>query len=112
MLSEELVENALAYSKPGSPVKITAGRIGSEWQLTVQDSGRGMNRQQLKNLGLFRQFEHAKYQQPGLGVGLFIVRQIVRRSAGRVHIESALGTGTTCQVRLPIAITPKGEFPR
>lgn len=112
MLTEELVENALAYSKPGAPVKLTAGRIGSEWQLTVQDAGRGMNRQQLKNLGLFRQFEHSKYQQPGLGVGLFIVRQIVRRSGGRLHIESAVGTGTTCQVRLPIAVAAKPDFPR
>jgi signal transduction histidine kinase len=102
LLAEELVENAFVYSKPGSPVKVAAQRIGSEWQLTVQDSGRGMNRQQLKNLGLFRQFEHSKYQQPGLGVGLFIVQQIVRRCGGRLHFDSAPGVGTTCQVKLPI----------
>lgn len=104
MLVEELVENALGFSKPGTPVKVKAHRIGSEWQLTVQDSGRGMNRQQLKNLGLFRQFEREKYQQQGLGVGLFIVRQILRRSNGRLHIESTPGGGTTCRVTFPITV--------
>ena len=103
LLIEELVENALVFSKPGSPVRITGQRIGSEWQVTVQDSGRDMSRQQLKHLGLFRQFEHDKYQQPGLGVGLFIVRQILRRNRGRLHIESNPGAGTVCQVTLPIA---------
>lgn len=103
LLVEELVENALVFSKPGTPVRIKAQRIGSEWQLTVQDEGRGMTRQQLKHLGLFRQFEREKYQQQGLGVGLFIVRQILRRNRGRLHIESSPGAGTTCQVTLPIA---------
>lgn len=103
IMVEELVENALGFSKPGSPVKVSAHRIGSEWQLTVEDAGRGMSRQQLKNLGLFRQFDHDKFKQQGLGVGLFIVRQILRRNRGRLHIESTPGTGTICQVTLPIA---------
>lgn len=103
LLVEELVENALTFSKPGSPVRVRAQRAGAEWQLTVQDAGRGMNRSQLKSLGLFRQFEHAKYQQQGLGVGLFIVRQVLRRNRGNLHIESSPGQGTTCLVTLPAA---------
>jgi two-component system sensor histidine kinase/response regulator len=103
ILVEELVENALAFSRPGSPVKVKAQRNGSDWRLTVEDAGRGMTRQQLKNLGLFRQFDHDKFQQPGLGVGLFIVRQILRRNHGRLQIESSPGAGTTCEVTLPVA---------
>ena len=103
IMVEELVENALSFSPAGTHVKVTAQRIGSEWQLTVQDVGRGMTRQQLKNIGLFRQFEHDKFKPPGLGVGLFIVRQILRRNRGRLHLDSTPGTGTTCQVTLPIA---------
>ncbi|AOS45905.1 Transcriptional regulatory protein WalR [Lacunisphaera limnophila] len=103
ILVEELVENALGFSRPGTPVKVRGHRIGSEWQLTVEDAGRGMTRQQLKNLGLFRQFEHAKFQQQGLGVGLFIVRQILRRNRGRLQLESNPGAGTKCTVTLPIA---------
>jgi two-component system, sensor histidine kinase and response regulator len=103
IMVEELVENALGFSKAGSPVKIRGQRIGSEWQLTVEDAGRGMNRTQLKNLGLFRQFDHDKFNQQGLGVGLFIVQQVLRRNRGRLHIESNPGAGTLCQVTLPIS---------
>jgi two-component system sensor histidine kinase/response regulator len=103
ILVEELVENALAFSRPGSSVKVKSQRIGAEWRLTVEDSGRGMTRQQLKNLGLFRQFERDKFQQPGLGVGLFIVRQILRRNQGRLQIESTPGAGTTCEVTMAVA---------
>lgn len=111
LLVEELVENALAFSKPGQPVRVKSQRVGAEWQLIVQDSGRGMNRQQLKNLGLFRQFERGKYEQQGLGVGLFIVRQILRRNGGRLHIESTPGTGTACHVFFPVAITARDTRP-
>lgn len=103
LLAEELVENAFSFSRPGTPVRVRAQRTGAEWQLSVQDAGRGMTRAQLKNLGIFRQFEHAKYQQQGLGVGLFIVRQILRRSRGDLQIESTPGAGTTCRVTLPAA---------
>lgn len=109
LLAEELVENALVYSKPGSAVKVGAQRVGSEWQLTVQDAGRGMTRQQVKNLGFFRQFERTKYQQPGLGVGLFIVQQILRRNGGRMQVTSTPGVGTTCQVLLPIHVAARSE---
>lgn len=101
LLVEELVENAFSFSKPGTPVRVRAQRNGNAWELTVQDSGRGMSRPQLKSIGLFRQFEHSKYHQQGLGVGLFIVRQILRRSRGELQIESTPGAGTTCRVTLP-----------
>jgi signal transduction histidine kinase len=106
LLVEELVENALAFSKPGTPVKVKSQRVGSEWQLTVQDAGRGMTRQQIKNLGLFRQFDRGKFEQQGLGVGVFIVHQILRRNRGRLQIESSPGVGTTCQVTFPIHPNP------
>lgn len=111
LLVEELVDNALTFSKPGTPVTVKSARLGSEWQLTVQDAGRGMTRQQLKNLGLFRQFEHAKYQQQGLGVGVFIVHQILRRNGGRLHIDSSVGVGTTCQVAFIIHPNPNPARP-
>lgn len=103
ILVEELVENALGFSKPDTPVRVKAQRSGPDWRLTVEDSGRGMNHQQLKNLGLFRQFDHDKFKQPGLGVGLFIVRQILRRNRGSLHIESNPGAGTVCEVTLPVS---------
>ncbi len=101
LLVEELVDNAFSFSAPESAVEVRAARAGEEFQLVVRDHGRGMTRAQIKNLGLFRQFERNKYEQQGLGVGLFIAHQVLRRFGGKIHFESAKGEGTTCHVTLP-----------
>ncbi|MES1168097.1 MAG: hybrid sensor histidine kinase/response regulator, partial [Oleiharenicola lentus] len=79
LLVEELVDNAFSFSSPETTVEVRASRVGTEFHLMVRDRGRGMTRAQIKNLGLFRQFERNKYEQQGLGVGLFIAHQVLRR---------------------------------
>jgi len=103
LLIEELTDNAFSFSQPRSVVRVSAGRAGQGFEVVVSDSGRGMTRQQIKSLGLFRQFEREKYEQQGLGVGLFIVQQVIRRFGGTLHFESDKAIGTTCHVTLPIA---------
>jgi len=65
-----------------------------------------MTLQQLKQLGAFQQFERGRFEQQGLGLGLFIARQIVRRLGGQLHLESKPGAGTTCLVSLPVYAEP------
>jgi signal transduction histidine kinase len=101
LLVEELVDNAFSFSSPETTVEVRASRVGEEFHLLVRDHGRGMTRAQIKSLGLFRQFERNKYEQQGLGVGLFIAHQVLRRFGGKIHFESAKGEGTTCHVTLP-----------
>jgi signal transduction histidine kinase len=101
LLVEELADNAFSFSKPGTPVRLGAQRHGAELQVTVTDCGRGMTAHQLKTIGAFRQFERPTFEQQGLGLGLFIVRQIVRRLGGRLDITSLPGQGTTFVVSLP-----------
>jgi two-component system sensor histidine kinase/response regulator len=107
LMVEELVDNALNFSTPGTPVHLTARRVGNKLQLSVSDRGRGMTSQQLKAIGAFRQFERPTFEQQGLGLGLFIVRQIVRRLDGQLHIHSLPGQGTTCVVSLPAYAEPE-----
>lgn len=106
LLSEELTDNAFSFSKPGTPVRVTARRAGANLQLTVSDAGRGMTPQQLRDFSAFRQFERKTFEQQGLGLGLFIVRQIIRRLGGQLHINSLPGNGTTCLVALPAYAEP------
>ena len=103
LMVEELVDNAFSFSRPRTIVRVQATRVEDELHVTVTDSGRGMTRQQLKSLGLFRQFERQKYEQQGLGVGLFIAHQAVRRTGGLMRFESVKDVGTTCHVILPVA---------
>lgn len=102
LMIEELVDNACAFSPPGTAVGVTARRVGTNLRLTVTDNGRGMTLAQLKLLGAFQQFDRGKFAQQGLGVGLFIVRQILRRLGGELSLESTPAHGSSCLVSLPI----------
>jgi two-component system, sensor histidine kinase and response regulator len=103
LMVEELADNAFSFSRPRTIVRVQAAQVENELHVTVTDSGRGMTRQQLKSLGLFRQFDRKIYEQQGLGVGLFIAQQAVRRTGGLMRFESVKDVGTTCHVILPVA---------
>lgn len=107
LLVEELLDNAFSFSAPRTPVRLVARRRGANLEVTVTDAGRGMTAAQLKALGAFRQFERPTFEQQGLGLGLFIVRQVVRRLGGRLDINSLPGKGTTCAAALPVYAEPK-----
>ncbi|HVT74621.1 MAG TPA: ATP-binding protein [Lacunisphaera sp.] len=107
LLVEELLDNAFSFSAPRTPVRLAVHRRGANLEVTVKDTGRGMTAEQLKALGAFRQFERPTFEQQGLGLGLFIVRQVVRRVGGRLQINSEPGQGTTCTAALPVYAEPK-----
>jgi signal transduction histidine kinase len=96
----ELVDNAFRYSEPGSPVTVGLrgpGRV----VLSVADRGRGMTAAQVKEVAAFRQFDRARYEQQGSGVGLTLARRIVDATGGRVVIDSRPGDGTTVRAEWP-----------
>jgi signal transduction histidine kinase len=101
-LAEELVDNALNFSRKDSPVKVSFKPEGSRLHLTVTDKGRGMTPKQLQQLGLFQQHDRKKFEQQGLGLGLALARRIVHRLGGQLRIDSEPGRGTTVDVMLPL----------
>ena len=104
-LLEELVDNALSFSRKESPVQITLATDQGELRLTICDHGRGMTPKQLQQLGLFQQHERKKFEQQGLGLGLALARRIVHRLGGTLRFDSEPAQGTTVHVVLPIAAT-------
>ncbi len=71
----------------------------SQLTLSVQDSGPGMTRAQLKRAG--KPFHTSKAR--GLGVGLALARRVIERFGGRLEIDSAPGRGTTVRLHMNIA---------
>jgi K+-sensing histidine kinase KdpD len=100
---EELVDNAIKFSQPGSRVSITGKANEAEYILMVSDSGRGMTPEQVGNIGAYMQFERALYEQQGLGLGLVIAQRLTDLFGGKMNITSAVDKGTTVTVRLPLA---------
>lgn len=101
IIAEELVENACAYSAPGSPVRV---ELSADGVFTVADFGPGMTHEQLTRVDAFRQFDRKHREQQGLGLGLFLVRKLARRSGSDLEIESAPGAGVLARLRIPVAV--------
>ncbi|HEX6605931.1 MAG TPA: ATP-binding protein [Chloroflexia bacterium] len=98
-----LLTNALKYSTAG-PVTCTITRLHDRVRVAVQDRGAGIPPDDLPRL--FERFfrAHDVYaHQRGLGLGLYISRQIVERHDGRIWAESELDAGSTFYVELPLA---------
>ncbi len=97
----ELTDNAFKFSNEGSPVIVTCGASGCKYKITVQDSGRGMEKTDNPKIGAFMQFDRRVYEQQGSGLGLIIAKRIIERYLGTLTIHSDPGKGTTVEVLLP-----------
>jgi signal transduction histidine kinase len=98
----QLVGNAIKFGC-GSPVRVELSSDGHLAHLLVRDEGRGIDAADHERI--FYRFERAVSVRNfgGLGVGLWIAREIARAHGGDVTVESALGEGAAFSLRLPLA---------
>jgi PAS domain S-box-containing protein len=99
-----LLSNALKYGA-GAPVELTVERAGASARVSVADHGIGIAPEDVARI--FGKFERAVSARHygGLGLGLFIARQIVEAHSGSIHVESTPGKGSTFTVELPLRPT-------
>jgi two-component system phosphate regulon sensor histidine kinase PhoR len=105
-LVRNLVDNALKYGAPDSPVTIRVDEGERDMAvLTVRDRGDGIAPEHIPHLTrrFYRTDPGRSRAAGGTGLGLAIVKHIVERHRGRLDIDSVLGEGTTVTVRLPLA---------
>ncbi|ULH17742.1 PAS domain S-box protein (plasmid) [Deinococcus sp. KNUC1210] len=97
-----LISNAFKYSPADAPVIINACVQGTEVNVSVRDHGIGMRADQLARA--FERFYRADSSGsiPGTGLGLSLVREIVDRHGGLIHLESSVGEGTLATLTLPL----------
>ena len=101
---QNLIQNAIKYSPDGGTITVQLGRDGEWARLRVSDQGIGIPEQALPNL--FKRFYRApntdEHRISGMGVGLFVVREIVQLHGGEISVESTEGKGTTVTLLLPL----------
>jgi signal transduction histidine kinase len=103
-VTSHILENALKYSLPGTPVRIEARTKERMLLLSVSDSGRGMTQEQLSRIRMFRQFEARSIEHQGLGMGLMLATTFARMSGGYLELQPGdYGRGLTVLMSLPLA---------
>jgi signal transduction histidine kinase len=94
-----LLQNAIRYA-PGVPIELSVEGDARHARLSVRDHGPGIPREWRARI--FDRFEKRGGQsQEGLGLGLYIARQIVEAHGGAIRIESEPGEGTRFVIELP-----------
>lgn len=95
-----LLSNALKYGS-GSPIEVKLDVTGDRVELTVRDHGIGISAADVSRI--FDRFERAvpSRHYGGLGLGLYITRQIVEAHGGQIRVTSVPGNGSTFIVELP-----------
>lgn len=103
-LFEELLDNALRYSKKGTPVTVTSEAAGLEYVVRIRDEGRGLTEEQMVSIGAYMQFERKVYEQQGSGLGLTVAKRLAEIHGGTLKLESDYGRGTIVTVTLPVPL--------
>jgi PAS domain S-box-containing protein len=100
---QNLLSNAIKYSPAGGRVQISLTHQGREVCVTVRDEGVGIPQAALPQLfqRFYRVDEPATRHIAGMGIGLYVVKEIVSMHGGTVTVESIEGAGSTFTVRLP-----------
>ncbi|OFZ22734.1 MAG: hypothetical protein A2X94_03545 [Bdellovibrionales bacterium GWB1_55_8] len=101
-----LVSNAVKYGG-GNAITIATRTDEDSAVISVQDHGIGISAND--QINLFQRFARAASSRHfgGLGLGLYISRQIVEAHGGKIQISSSLGEGTTITVELPLRVAER-----
>jgi signal transduction histidine kinase len=101
---QNLLQNAIKYSPAGGPVTLQVRRQGDLVCLAVSDQGVGIPQHALQRVfqRFYRAPEGAASGIEGLGIGLYVVKEIVTLHGGTVAVESTEGVGSTFTICLPL----------
>lgn len=99
-----LVQNAITYNKPQGTIVLSCEKKKGNANITVEDSGIGMNTEELTHLTerFYRVEKSRTRSKGGSGLGLAIVEQIIKNHKGILHFASIPEKGTTVTISLPI----------
>lgn len=101
---DTLLDNAVRYTPHGGTIEVSVTTQGREARVCVRDRGVGISRR--KQAGIFERFYRAHTDTPhdygGMGVGLYIAREVITQHGGRMWFESEEGSGSEFCFSLPV----------
>ena len=96
-----LLDNAVKYTPAGGKISVSVEQWEMYVKLDVTDTGKGIP--ESRQAAIFRRFyrEEEVHDQPGVGIGLYLAREIISRQGGYIKVTSEVGRGSTFSVFLP-----------
>jgi len=104
-LINNLLDNALKYSKETPVIKLTTSNAGNFLKIKIEDNGIGMNKETLNRIfeKFFRAHTGNIHNVKGFGLGLSYVKTMIEAHKGSIKAESTLGKGTSFFITVPLA---------
>lgn len=103
VILRNLLSNAIKFTPKGGHIKASVTSANGMVEISITDSGIGMNEALQRRL--FNLEEHAPAygteNEPGAGLGLLLVKELVERNGGGITLTSVIKKGTVCVVTLP-----------
>ena len=100
---KELVDNAFKFSDEGSKVKIALSFKDDYHCIKITDQGRGFP-SNITDILPFNQYNRTKYEQQGVGLGLYLSKQIISLHSGLLEIKNSKDRGATIIFKIPTRI--------
>lgn len=99
---DNLISNAIKYSPQGSRILLQGQPMGNYYLVCVRDEGVGMSSEQKERIfDKFYRVDTSNTAVGGIGLGMSLVRYIIRAHGGRIWVRSEAGVGTTIFFTLP-----------
>jgi signal transduction histidine kinase len=100
-----LLDNAVKFSEPGGVVDVSIKILPNHIQIQVADAGLGIDPAEAHKIW-DRLYRGAKATHKGLGLGLSVVRAVVRAHTGDVEVSSTPDRGSVFTIKLPLQKAP------
>ena len=99
---KNLIQNAISYGEPKSPINITIGEIPGFVTIKVKDHGAGISQEDISKI--FNKYYSAakKFRKIGTGLGLYLALQILKAHNGDLNVESEEGEYTEFCIKIPV----------
>ena len=96
-----LLDNAVKYTPIGGKIDVTVEQWEMYLEIKVTDTGKGIS--ESNQAAIFRRFyrEEEVHEQPGVGIGLYLAREIITQQGGYIKVVSELGEGSSFSIMLP-----------